>query len=76
MYGPDHGVVRVDTIHAVKGEEADMVLLVSNITGRTERAEEDDEDEERRVWFVGASRARETLMLTRLSFSAKATKIL
>lgn len=75
-YGPDFGVVRTDTIHAVKGEEADMVILVGNITGRTERSEDEDEDEERRVWYVGASRARETLMLTKLSFSDKVTKIL
>lgn len=67
---------RVETIHAVKGEEADVVVLVGNVTERTLQGERDDEDNERRVWHVGASRAREKLIITNLPQYDKRTTIL
>jgi len=75
-FGWDFVTVRVDTIHSVKGEEADMVVLVGNITEKTRVSEEDDEDAERRVWFVGLTRAREKLIITQLPQYDKFTCIL
>lgn len=63
----DIRTLRIDTIHAVKGEEADVVCLLTDITARVQQAEWDDEDNERRVWYVGASRARDTLIITSLN---------
>lgn len=63
----DIKTVRLDTIHAVKGEEADCVCLLTDITGRVQQAEWDDEDNERRVWYVGVSRAKDTLIITSIN---------
>lgn len=58
----------VDTIHASKGREADVVLLVDAITKSIEwniREREGYEDE-LRVFYVGATRAREALGIVQL----------
>ena len=60
-YGLDMGHVTVSTVHAIKGGEADTVILLRNITTGVENNEE---DEERRVWYVGATRAKEKLIIT------------
>lgn len=75
-FGWHFPTVRVDTIHAVKGEEADVVVLVGDITGKTFRAEQEDEDSERRVWHVAASRAKDTLIITNLNTYGERTEIL
>ena len=72
MYGFDFDAVRIETIHAVKGEEADVVVLVSNVTNKSA----DDTDDERRVWYVGASRSRGTLIFTSLPTHHRRTPIL
>lgn len=59
--------VIVSTIHGTKGMEADNVILCTGIGGpvlRTLRTPEGRE-EERRVWYVGATRARDRLVLLR-----------
>lgn len=76
QFGSQAKPIRVETIHAVKGEEEDVVVLVNNITGRTEQEERENEDDERRVWFVGATRARETLIITQLDDLRKQSQIL
>lgn len=55
--------VRVGTIHSVKGDEADNVVLYDALSKRSQANIYIDaaNDEERRVWYVGASRARENL---------------
>lgn len=63
----DIKTVRLDTIHAVKGEEADCVCLLTDITARVQQAEWEEEDNERRVWYVGASRAKDTLIITSIN---------
>ena len=55
--------VRVETIHGAKGAEADHVLLLTDLTFRTQRGFELDPDAERRVFYVGLTRAKETLNL-------------
>ncbi|CAB4170226.1 AAA domain containing protein [uncultured Caudovirales phage] len=61
--------VRVDvsTIHGVKGSEADNVILsptMSRATAQALRAEAYS-DSEHRVWYVGATRAKEKLFILR-----------
>lgn len=55
--------VRVDTIHGSKGAEAENVLMVTDMTYRVQQGYERDPDAEHRVFYVGATRARETLTL-------------
>lgn len=55
--------VRVDTIHGSKGSEARNVFLSTDMTWRTHRALELDPDSEMRVFYVGATRCINGLML-------------
>jgi superfamily I DNA/RNA helicase len=47
----------------VKGEEADAVMLCTDITGRVLASEKGLSDDERRVWYVGMTRARYGLII-------------
>ena len=53
--------VRVDTIHASKGGEADRVILMRDMAPRTHEEARESPEDEARVWYVGATRAREEL---------------
>jgi DNA helicase-2/ATP-dependent DNA helicase PcrA len=55
--------VRIETIHGAKGTEAEHVLLLTDLTYRVQRGMEIDPDAEARVFYVGLTRARETLNL-------------
>lgn len=56
--------VRVGTIHAAKGAEADNVFLLKSITPRIEDAlDGTGYDAECRTWYTGITRARRKLML-------------
>lgn len=55
--------VRIDTIHGVKGAEAEKVLLLTDLTYRTHRGYELDPDSEHRVFYVGLTRASRELYL-------------
>lgn len=58
--------VRVGTVHSVKGQEADNVILLTSQGGRTAQAEMDDPErfaEERRVEYVAVTRARRKLIV-------------
>ena len=52
---------RIDTIHGVKGAEADHVMLLTDVSSRTLNAARQDPDAEHRVFYVGATRARQSL---------------
>lgn len=58
------GRVIISTIHGAKGGEADNVLLVPDMTKRTHNEMYYNHDQETRVWYVGASRAKEKLFIT------------
>lgn len=67
-YGPDILVdpkIRVGTIHSVKGQEADKVVLLTTTSAVVERGAETrtGRDEEHRVAYVAATRARRELVL-------------
>ena len=58
--------VKLSTIHAAKGGEADNVLLIlDNTKTIRESAEksEDKADEENRVWYVGVTRTKQSLYI-------------
>ena len=55
--------IRLETIHGSKGLEAPNVLLFTDITERIERGMEAAPDAEHRVFYVGATRAREALYI-------------
>ncbi len=53
--------VRLSTIHSAKGGEADHVVLMKEMAKRTHEEMHLNPDDERRVWYVGVTRAREKL---------------
>ena len=58
--------IKLSTIHAAKGGEADNVLLIlDNTKTIRESAEknEDKADEENRVWYVGVTRTKQNLYI-------------
>lgn len=55
--------VRVGTIHESKGGEADRVILMTDMAPRTYAEAQASPDDEARVWFVGATRARNELCI-------------
>lgn len=59
--------IRAGTIHGVKGDEADNVLLYTKLSGITESSMNNKitSDEEFRIWYVGITRARDNLVLFR-----------
>lgn len=61
----DNPRVRIDTIHGAKGAEAERVGLMTDISKRTLAGMRHNPDDEHRVFFVGASRASEELIIIR-----------
>jgi DNA helicase-2/ATP-dependent DNA helicase PcrA len=55
--------VRISTIHSAKGGEADHVILFKEVARRTAREALGQPDPERRVWYVGCTRAKEKLTI-------------
>jgi superfamily I DNA/RNA helicase len=55
--------VRLSTIHSAKGAEADHVVLMTEMAWRTAREAYRNPDDERRVWYVGVTRARQKLTI-------------
>lgn len=53
--------ITISTIHGVKGGEADNVMLLSDMTKKSMDNYDNDPDDEHRVFYVGATRAKERL---------------
>ena len=53
--------VRVSTIHSAKGGEGDHVVLMTEMAQRTYREMMDNPEDERRVWYVGVTRAKKQI---------------
>jgi len=53
--------IKISTIHAAKGGECDNVLLTTDINIKSYTAYQKDSDDEQRVFYVGATRAKEEL---------------
>lgn len=59
----DCGKVYIGTIHSVKGGEADHVVIKQDVTWNTARGFDLNPSAEHRVFYVGASRAKESLYI-------------
>lgn len=55
--------VRISTIHSAKGGEAAHVVLLTEMARRTADEMERRTDDERRVWYVGVTRARSRITI-------------
>lgn len=55
--------INISTIHTVKGDEADVVVLLSDISKAVESQFEMDPDSEHRVFYVAVTRAKEKLII-------------
>lgn len=53
--------VQISTIHGAKGAEADIVILLTDVTGSTYQHITDDA--EHRVWYVGMTRPKDYLII-------------
>jgi DNA helicase-2/ATP-dependent DNA helicase PcrA len=53
--------IRINTIHGVKGGEADHVVVQTDMAGRTFAEFQENPDDEHRVWYVALTRARKSL---------------
>ena len=53
--------IRISTIHAAKGGQADHVLLLTDISYRCHNNMQESYDDEVRVWYVAATRCKKTL---------------
>jgi len=53
--------IALETIHSAKGGEADHVVLLTDMTKRTFESYNQEPDSEHRVFYVGATRARDHL---------------
>ena len=57
--------IKLSTIHGSKGGEADNVMLLTDLTRKADAEYWRKRDEERRVFYVGMTRARNTLNIVR-----------
>lgn len=55
--------INISTIHTVKGDEADVVVLLSDISKAVASQLDIDEDSEHKVFYVAVTRAREKLFV-------------
>jgi hypothetical protein len=55
--------IRIETIHGVKGGEADSIVVCTDMADRTWREYEQSPDDEHRVWYVAVTRARRRLFI-------------
>jgi DNA helicase-2/ATP-dependent DNA helicase PcrA len=53
--------IRLSTIHAAKGHEADRVILLTDMTTRVQQTAEKSPDDEVRVFYVGMTRSKNAL---------------
>ena len=57
--------VRLSTIHASKGGQASNVLLFSDLSSKADSSYKRNKSDERRVFYVGMTRAKEQLHVVR-----------
>jgi superfamily I DNA/RNA helicase len=56
--------IKLSTIHSVKGEECDNVVLFTDLERIIYESAQKDPDPEHRTFFVGITRAKEKLFIT------------
>lgn len=55
--------IHISTMHAVKGGEADHVIVMTDISWKTYQSFRNNPDDEHRVFYVGVTRAKQTLQI-------------
>lgn len=55
--------IKINTIHGVKGGEADNVVIFPDMAMRTWQEFQDNPEDEHRVWYVAATRAKNSLWI-------------
>ena len=55
--------IKLSTIHAAKGGEAENVILLTDISNRIYKSYQANPDDESRVFYVGLTRAKQNLFL-------------
>ena len=63
--------IHLDTIHAAKGREADVVVLDSGMTKEVAKNFRRNIEEETRIWYVGATRTRSDLYILNSTHAKK-----
>ena len=57
--------INISTIHGAKGGECDNVVLLTDLTENTQKGYDRNPDDEERLFYVGATRTKETLHIVR-----------
>ena len=65
----------LSTIHGVKGGEQDNVVLLTDLSKNTQVNNEKNPDDENRLFYVGATRAKQHLPIVRTKDNYKGYKI-
>jgi ATP-dependent exoDNAse (exonuclease V) beta subunit len=68
--------IRVSTIHASKGSEADNVMLLTDLPRKADLSVSTKRDDERRVFYVGATRAKKSLHIIESKTDREFTELL
>ena len=55
--------IKIETIHSVKGDESDNVILMDNISRQVYLNTNNNPDSEHRVFYVGCTRAKKNLFI-------------
>tara|TARA_A100000171_G_scaffold49501_1_gene58704 strand:- start:1427 stop:2950 length:1524 start_codon:yes stop_codon:yes gene_type:complete len=67
--------IKLSTIHGAKGGEADHVMLMTDLSRKADDSFLRNRDSERRVFYVGATRAKKSLHIIRSNSSREFTEI-
>jgi len=67
--------ITLSTIHGVKGGEQDNVVLLTDLSRNTQVNYEKNPDDENRLFYVGATRAKQHLHIVRPKDNYKGYKI-
>jgi DNA helicase-2/ATP-dependent DNA helicase PcrA len=67
--------IKLSTIHGAKGGEADHVMLLTDLSRKADDSFLRNRDSERRVFYVGATRAKKSLHIIRSNSSREFTEI-
>jgi|TARA_R110001583_G_scaffold46000_1_gene144550 DNA helicase-2/ATP-dependent DNA helicase PcrA len=67
--------INLSTIHGAKGGECDNVVLLTDLTRNTQKGYEKNPDDEERLFYVGATRTKQTLHIVSAQDNYKGYKI-
>ena len=67
--------INLSTIHGAKGGECDNVVLLTDLTENTQKGYDKNPDDEERLFYVGATRTKESLHIVRPKDNYKGYKI-